>query len=204
MARSDFHSRLEELYLPPSDEFVLVNVPRANYAVVEGVGDPKSPENARLLKWLFAAIHPIKRIARERMGRTFVEPPLEALWWADSPCDFAAARLEEMKWRMMIVLPEWGTKKLLKEGIASASEKLGTPPESLRIEPLREDLSAQIMHIGDGTTQGATIARLHEEFLPANGLEPSGRHHEIYLNDHNRVAARNRKTVLRQPVRKVK
>ena len=42
---------------------------------------------------------------------------------------------------------------------------------------------------------------LHQEFLPSHNLIPNGHHHEIYLNDPNRVAPEKLKTVLRQPVR---
>jgi hypothetical protein len=57
------------------------------------------------------------------------------------------------------------------------------------------------MHIGPPSAEAATIARLHGEFLPAHNLIPNGHHHEIYLNDPNRVAPEKLKTVLRQPVR---
>ena len=34
-----------------------------------------------------------RRIAKTRMGKHFVEPPLEALWWADDPADFVEGRI---------------------------------------------------------------------------------------------------------------
>ncbi len=45
------------------------------------------------------------------------------------------------------------------------------------------------------------MQRLHHEYLPQNGLEPAGKHHEIYLSDPRRVAPEKLKTVLRQPVK---
>lgn len=47
-----------------------------------------------------------------------------------------------------------------------------------------------------------TIARLHGEFLPANGLVKTGHHHEIYISDPRRTAPEKLKTVIRQPVRR--
>lgn len=38
------------------------------------------------------------------------------------------------------------------------------------------------------------------EFLPANGLAPTGRHHEIYLSDARKTGPARLKTILRQPV----
>jgi hypothetical protein len=85
-------------------------------------------------------------------------------------------------------------------GVATAAARLGEPPASLRLERYPEGLSVQIMHVGPPSAEGSTIARLHGEFLPAHNLIPNGHHHEIYLNDPNRVAPPKLKTVLRQPV----
>jgi hypothetical protein len=44
---------------------------------------------------------------------------------------------------------------------------------------------------------------MHHEFIPENGYEMVGKHHEIYLSDPRKVAPERLKTVLRQPVRKI-
>ncbi|MCB0075415.1 MAG: GyrI-like domain-containing protein, partial [Caldilineaceae bacterium] len=71
----------------------------------------------------------------------------------------------------------------------------------LRLESYHEGLSAQIMHIGSYDDEGPVLARLHNEWLPANGYEETGKHHEIYLSDPRRVAPEKMKTILRQPIR---
>jgi hypothetical protein len=58
------------------------------------------------------------------------------------------------------------------------------------------------MHIGPYSAEAPTIARLHKEFLPANGLTENGHHHEIYLSDPRRTPTEKLRTVIRQPVRK--
>jgi hypothetical protein len=45
------------------------------------------------VKWLFAVVYPIKRIARERMGKNFVEPPFEGLSWTLDTPSFREAKL---------------------------------------------------------------------------------------------------------------
>jgi len=248
MKDADVKGRLKELYLPPVNDFVLVDVPNMRFVCIDGRGAADRSALDHAVKWLFTVIYPIKRIARERMGKNFVEPPLEGLWWADDMNDFiragaadAGARIPsrtpsagirsragprgmgippqddrdqnlaradlaraKLNWRMMIVYePDWLTEEMFRDGVAAAKARLGEPPESLRLESLHEGLSAQIMYIGDPTSEGATIARLHREFLPAHNLIPKGHHHEIYLTDPNRVAPEKQKTVLRQPVRSV-
>ena len=202
MGALDSKERLTELYLPSSEEFVLVDVPELQFIMVDGEGSPDGEIFLRLIRWLFAVVHPIKLIAKTRMGKDFVEPPLECLWWSDDINDFIAGKKDKLKWRLMIVATaDWIEQELFEQAVETASKKLGKVPASLRLERYVEGKSVQIMHVGPPGSQAATMARLHNEFLPANNLIPSGRHHEIYLNDSRRVAPEKLKTVLRQPVR---
>jgi hypothetical protein len=89
------------------------------------------------------------------------------------------------------------------EAVAQAEAKLGKAPKSLRIDIYDEKESVQIMHVGPNEEVVATLARMHGEFLPAQDLVPNGPHHEIYLNDPKRTEPKKRKTLLRQPVRRV-
>jgi hypothetical protein len=59
----------------------------------------------------------------------------------------------------------------------------------------------QTLHVGSYDDEGPTIARLHNEFMPAHGYLENGPHHEIYLSDPRRAEAAKLKTVLRRPVR---
>ena len=58
----------------------------------------------------------------------------------------------------------------------------------------------QTLHLGPYDDEGPVLAELHDAFLPANGLRPTGRHHEIYLSDARRTAPERLRTILRQPV----
>jgi len=68
--------------------------------------------------------------------------------------------------------------------------------------------SAQAFSLGDVPRmrylyddEAPTLARLHDAYLPQNGLIPNGRHHEIYIGDRRKAAPDKLKTVLRQPVK---
>ena len=203
MKEPELMARLNELYLPSSKDVVLVDVPEMRFVMIDGKGAADRTALDHAVKWLFTAIYPIKRLARERMGKSFVEPPLEGLWWADDMQDFICGNRDKLHWRMMIVFePDWLTPQMLDDGVASARARLGEPPSSLRLESYAEGLSVQIMHLGDPRKQSATLARIHQEFLPQHNLIANGHHHEIYLNDPNRVAPEKLRTVLRQPVRR--
>jgi hypothetical protein len=200
MSISDDRRRLEELYLPATDEFVLVDVPDMQFVMIDGEGDHDSEGFAQGTRWLFAVIHPIKRLARQRMGKNFVEPPLEVLWWADDMADFVAGNRDKFKWRQMIVTADWVDEEMFHGAVAKTRERLGEPPSSLRLERFAEGTSVQIMHVGPESAAIPTMARLHNEFLPEHNLVAIGYHHEIYLTDPSRTAPEKLKTVLRQPV----
>lgn len=200
MGVPDDREQLKRLYLPPTDEFVIIDVPQMQFLMIEGDGDHETDAFAAGTKWLYAAINPIKRIAKERMGARFVEPPLEVLWWTDDMADFIAGIRSKFKWQQMIVTADWVSQAMLDDAVAWASTRLGESLSTLRLEQFDEGRCVQIMHVGIESDAVDTMARLHNEFLPAHGLVAVGRHHEIYLSYASRVAPDKMRTVLRQPV----
>lgn len=99
----------------------------------------------------------------------------------------------------MILVPEWVPAAAFEAAIA----RLPDPPARLgdvRLETLSEGTCVQTLHVGAFDDEGPVLARLHDEILPARGLRPTGRHHEIYLSDFRRVPPERRRTILRQPV----
>ncbi|SDR29251.1 GyrI-like domain-containing protein [Pseudovibrio sp. Tun.PSC04-5.I4] len=200
MVAIDIQDRLKELYQPTTKDFSLVDVPEMQFVMIDGKSNPEGPAFLRAVKWLFTVIFPIKRIAKERMGKHFVEPPLEALWWADDMNDLITGKKDQLKWRAMIVLPHWLDEDIFRDAIQLATQKLGDAPASLRRESITEGHCVQIMHKGPNADLRQIVAKLHQEFLPTHDLVARGHHHEIYLNDSNRVAPEKLKTILRQPV----
>jgi hypothetical protein len=196
----EFHKRLKELYLPAQKQFTLVDVPEIRFAVIDGTGNPQSHECADAVKWLYSIVHVVKPLVKERMGKHFVEPPLECLCWADKEKDFLEGNKDKWKWRVMVVCIDWITQEQFADAVAKVERKRGPAPETLRLANLHEGKSVQIMHVGDYDGIGAICKKLYNDYLPANDLTPSGHYHEIYLNDPTRTAPSRRKIVIRQPV----
>lgn len=195
-----FHDRLKELYLPPENQFTMVDVPEIRYAVIDGQGDPENGASAEAAKWLYSVVHFVKPFVKERMGRNFVEPPLEYLFWADNEIDFIDKDKDKWNWRAMVVFIDWITQEHFEQAVAKVKLKLGPIPETLRLENLREGKCVQIMHVGNYSEVGEVCDELYNRYLPENDLKPDGCYHEIYLNDPARTAANKRKIVVRQPV----
>jgi hypothetical protein len=203
MAKSLTRDEIKTLYHPPVNRLVEVDVPALSYVMLDGVGDPASGAYQRAVKWLFATIVPIRKIAKEKMGANFVEPPLETLYWADGKGDLVSVPKMEWRWRAMIVLADWMNEEIFTAAIAKATKALGDAPKSLRMEEMHEGRSVQFMHEGPPNRGSDMVTRLYEEYLPMHGLAPNGSFHEIYLTDATRVAPEKLRTVLRQPVKRV-
>ena len=194
-------AKLKELYMPGTEDFVLVDVPKLPFAMVDGQGSPEYGAGAAAIKCLFATIYPIRRAARSRLGKAFVEPPVEFLHLGADPRDLATGKREEWRWRAMVTLPEWTDEAMFADAVAQARRQPGGVPDTLRMELFEEGRCAQIMHVGRPDSISGRLDQLYREFLPRKRLTPAGAYHEIYLDDWSRVAPDRRRLVLRQPVR---
>ncbi len=200
----DFKKTLQHLYAPSPGAFSFVDVPGMQFLGVDGIGDPgSSTMYADAVAWLYAVAYPIKFISKKEVGRDYTIPPLEGLWWAEDLSVFAGGDRDSWQWTMMLMQPDWVTDEMVDTGLEKAIQKLGKRPASFRFEPFHEGLSVQILHVGSYAAEAPTIARLHREFIPENGLIENGDHHVIYLGDPRKTAPEKLKTVLRQPVKRI-
>jgi len=196
-----FHARLNELYIPPKNEFSIIDVPEIRLAMIDGEGDPQGPDTAAAIKWLYSIAHLVKPIVKKRMGKTFSNAPIEFLHWTNKNESLATVAKAHWHWRAMHVFIDWITQADFDEAIAVVSERFGPAPATLRIEEFQEGRCVQLLHVGDYSAIGSLCDELYSDYLPSNGLCTNGHYHEIYLNDPSRVAPEKRKTIIRQPVK---
>lgn len=204
MSKIDLKKELKHLYSPPA-RFTVVEVPPLQFLMVDGHGDPNTAtEYAQAVEALYAVSYKLKFQSKAQADGDYVVMPLEGLWWAADMGAFTARDKGAWDWTMMIVQPDWITGEMFEEVRGQVARKKDLPAlPRLRLETYHEGLSVQIMHVGSYDDEGPVLHRLHHEFLPENNLEPTGKHHEIYLGDPRKVAPEKLKTVLRQPVRRL-
>ncbi|MGW8144966.1 MAG: GyrI-like domain-containing protein [Anaerolineales bacterium] len=205
MSKVDFKKEYKVLFSPPR-EFVLLEVPEMQFLMVDGHGDPNvAQEYQEAVEALYAVAYKIKFASKKQLGRDYVVPPLEGLWWAEDMGAFTTARdKSKWDWTMMIMTPEWISQEMYADAVEQVRQgKHPAALEKVRLERYNEGLSVQIMHIGSYDDEGPTLMKMHNEFLPENGYVENGKHHEIYLGDPRKLAPEKLKTVLRQPVRKL-
>lgn len=204
--KTDFKVLYKDFYGPKKGEFSQVKLPKLNYLMIDGKGDPNtSKDYVAAIETLYAVSYTLKFFSKNELDHDYTVPPLEGLWWADKDKmdAFVTAKKSDWKWTMMIMVPDWITKAQVKTAIAAAkAKKPEVRDDQLRLESLTEGLCVQIMHIGPYSEEGPTLAKLHGEYMPEHGLTFNGKHHEIYLGDPRKTAPAKLKTVLRQPVKK--
>lgn len=193
-------------YRAPFGEFSIIEIPERRYLSVAGMGDPNgSLEFSEAIEALYPVAYKLKFASKNDLGRDYVVPPLEGLWWADDMSLFSTRRNKsQWQWALMLLVPDWIEDSMVDLAIEAARAR--NPParlDEVRLETVNEGTCVQTLHIGSFDEEGPVLARMHHEFLPQRNLEMVGRHHEIYLSDFRRVEAEKRKTILRQPVEPV-
>ncbi|WP_243697178.1 GyrI-like domain-containing protein [Aeromicrobium phragmitis] len=190
-------------YRAKQGEFRILDVPELRYLMIDGHGDPNtSQEYADALAALYPVAYTLKFASKRELGRDYVVPPLEGLWWADDMSVFTSARdKSRWDWTMMILVPEWITRELIDAAIEQvASKRRPARLDDFRWDSLREGRCVQTLHVGPFDDEADVLARMHEEFIPENGFRMVSTHHEIYLSDPRRTAPERLRTILRQPV----
>jgi hypothetical protein len=202
MQKIDFKKTMRTLYDAPKGRFAKIDVPKLNFVMVDGQGDPNAaPSYKTAIEWLFSVSYAMKFAAKRELEQDYVVPPLEGLWWADDPADFVARRKNAWRWTLMIMAPEFAGRDLYEAAVTKAHNKLDAAPKTLRLESLTEGTALQTLHIGSYDDEGPILAQLHDGLMPKDKLTFNGKHHEIYLSDARRMPAEKLKTILRQPVR---
>jgi hypothetical protein len=204
MDKLDFKVELKYLYQPGVKAFAVVDVPRLDFLMVDGHGDPNtSPAYKEAVEALYAVSYKLKFMSKKEQGKDYVVPPLEGLWWAQDMQAFTTLRDKSAwDWTMMILQPDWVDQGMFAKAVEAVRKSEDRPGLSrLRLDQYVEGLSVQILHVGSYDAEAPVIARMHA-FINENGYQPSGKHHEIYLSDPRKVPPEKLKTVLRQPVKK--
>jgi len=206
MKKIDF-KKVFPCYKAKAKKPVIISVPKMQYIMVDGHGDPNTGEDFKnAILALYPVAYKLKFASKLELKKDYVVMPLEGLWWAEDMSSFTSAR-DKSKWdfTLMIMVPDWITKKMFNEAIKKVREK--SPPlllDKVRLETLSEGKCVQTLHVGSFDKEAEILSKMHNEFIPANNLQMTQKHHEIYFSDFRKVAPDKLRTILRQPIVMVK
>jgi hypothetical protein len=202
MKKLDLKKQLNTLYKASAKHVEIVDVPRMNFLMIDGAGDPNT---AKAFSDAIEALYPVSytlkfMLKKGELAIDYGVMPLEALWWSDDMSAFVTGNKDAWKWTLMIMQPEFISQEMFIEAAqAVANKKSPVSLPLLRFESFHEGKAAQIMHIGPFSEEGPTIAKMHR-FIEDSGSSRMGKHHEIYLSDIRRAAPEKWKTIVRQPM----
>lgn len=186
-------------------------VPKQNYIMISGKGDPNGADFSERVGVLYSIAYSIK--FRHKARCTDIEQrkqfdysdytvfPLEGVWTSsnlDNPLD-----KDSFIYTIMIKQPDFITKDMFTAPYEEVSRKKPHPLlQEVIFEAMEDSLCVQVLHIGSYDNEPESFAKM-DEFAKDNKLVRINNYHrEIYLTDVRKTAPEKRKTILRYQVKK--
>lgn len=176
MKKIDYKKELSHLYKPSAKRVEIVEVPRLNYLMIDGEGDPnRSPSFQDAIDALFPLSYTLKfMVKRGETGVDYGVMPLEGLWWADDMSSFSAENKDGWKWTLMMMQPDLVTVEMFWSALAQVKAKKNPPSLPLvKFEAFEEGKVAQTLHIGPFSAEGPTVEKVHA-FIEGGGSRRRG------------------------------
>ena len=129
MDKIDFKKTLDS-YQAKRGVFRLVEVPPLHYLMIDGHGDPNtSPAFAEAIETLYPIAYKLKFASKQGLGRDYVVPPLEGLWWADDMDAFSNRDKSQWDWTLLLLVPDWIDQAMVDAAVEQVAAK--DPPVRL-------------------------------------------------------------------------
>ncbi|WP_343012084.1 GyrI-like domain-containing protein [Gemella morbillorum] len=206
----DFKKEYKELY-KPKDKPSIINVEKANFIAVRGVGDPnaENSEYKQSINLLYPIAYAIKMSKKGDYKIDdyfdFVVPPLEGFWWQEGIKGVDYANKDSFNFISLIRMPDFVTKEVFEWAIEETTRKKKEDFSKVEFFTYDEGLCVQCMHIGPYNDEPITVEAMHE-YMIEQGYElditDERFHHEVYISDVRKTSPEKLKTVLRHPIKK--
>lgn len=206
----DFKKEYKEFYMPKNKPGI-IDVPKANYIAVRGIGNPNEEGGAyqQALSVLYAVAYTLKMSYKGDYKiegfYEYVVPPLEGFWWQENTDGIDYSDKSAFHWISVIRIPDFVTQKDFDWAVETAAKKKKLDCSSAEFLTIEEGLCVQMMHLGPFDDEPESVA-LMDAYLQENGymndMNEKRLHHEIYLSDARKVAPEKWKTVIRHPIKK--
>jgi len=105
MEKTDFKKTLKHLYSPSAKEVAIVDVPKMQFAMIDGAGSPNtSAWFQQAMQTLYGVSFTLKFMLKEiPSAHDYVVPPLEGLWQVKGGKAFDPKAKQELEWTVMIM-----------------------------------------------------------------------------------------------------
>lgn len=195
----DIKKVFRKQYSASNKKISRVYSPKLNYIMIDGIGNPTVEEFKLKSEAMWILAKEIK-VELSKLGTRITLSPLEGLWDTYDNAHFDVTRKKMIKFTLIMAQHEQVTEKML-ERIKTRLLQQSDNPYILDIyfKGLEEQECVQMLHIGPYNTEINTTKQIME-YITVENLKLSGIHHEIYLNDPEKVAPKDLKTIVRYPI----
>lgn len=199
MEHFDIKKIYKEQYAASSKRIDLVDVPELLFIMVDGIGNPSVEEftlKSKVLKMISKEIK--ERLKEQEISYTV--SPLEGVWDTYDNSHFDVTRKKMIKFTLMMAQHpsvDEGLLNAIKEDLVTRSDN----PYILDVylKPLQEGRCVQMLHRGAYNTEIDTTKQIME-YITVENMKLVGLHHEIYLNNPEKVEKEDLKTIVRYAI----
>lgn len=178
----------------------VVDVPEFNFIMVDGIGNPNVDEFKLKSEALHILSKAIKDYLRDEMDLLYLISPLEGLWDTYDNSQFDVTRKKMIKFTLMIAQPKLLDEQTFEHIKENVIEKKDNPYIlDVYLKKMTEGKCVQMLHRGAYNTEINTTKQIME-YITIQGMKLSGLHHEIYLNDPEKVVKDKLKTIIRYAI----
>ncbi|WML32590.1 GyrI-like domain-containing protein [Clostridium sp. OS1-26] len=192
----------KNLYLP-KEKPELITVPKQNFFMISGKGNPNGEEFSEKIGVLYSLAYAVRMMPKQ--GYTpdgyyeYTVYPLEGIWdLTETGKQSDTLNKNELLYTIMIRQPDFVTQEVAHKAFENVRKKKNHPLlDDVTFETMEDGLSVQMMHIGSYDDEPKSFEQM-KKFIKENNLQITTlRHREIYISDTRKTAKPKLKTVLR-------
>ncbi len=187
-------------YDASSKRIDVVDVPEFNFIMIDGIGNPNVDEFKLKSEALHILSKAIKDYFKQEVDLLYLISPLEGLWDTYDNSQFDVTRKKMIKFTLMIAQPKMldeETFEMIKEHVVLKKDNPFIV--DVYLKRMKEGRCVQMLHRGAYNMEINTTKQIME-YITIQGMKLIGLHHEIYLNDPDKVTKDKLKTIVRYAI----
>ena len=198
--KEDIKKEYKELFDATTKAPDIVTVPKFKSIMIDGIGNPRTEEFKEKSEALHTFAKAVKKYYRENGLPDYMSSPLEGIWDTYDNGRFDVTRKENIKYTLMIVQPTAMENEIFDKIKNELVGKRHNPYiEDIYFDSYEEGESVQMLHVGPYDQEIETTTTIME-YVTIQRYKLNGMHHEIYLNDPQKVKPEKLKTIVRYPI----
>lgn len=199
----DVKKEYHELFEASTKAIDTVDVPEFQFLMIDGIGNPTVAEFKQKSKALNLLAKAIRAYYKEQDDINYLISPLEGMWDTYDNAKFDVTRKKMIRYTLMLSQPKFLTEEVFEKVKESLAKKKGNLyVKEIYLRKFTEGKSVQMLHIGPYNTEIMTTKEIMEYIIVQN-MKLNGMHHEIYLNNPEKVAPEKLKTIVRYAVSEI-